>query len=566
MDLRKLFRMQGVAIAALCCAPIAAHAGQAANAQIGKSMQRDADITDPGVAERTLAKPLATSEVRSPVITTGPVAAAASGMPDVDIPVGAIRVDGALSFRAAQFAPLFEPYVGRRLSAVDLKALAQGVADVARARGFVFASAWIPQQTLSTGVLRVRLDEGRIDEVRLNGLVDAAVSRRLAILTDGQPVTRPELERALLLAGDLPGVTITETRYQREGERSVLVVDTSAKSIVGNVQIDNWGSRTVGPIRVRVRADLNNALLAGDQFSLRGTLTPIDPRELATVGFDYAADTGADGLLAGIGASYTRVRPGRRARGDEIDGRSTSVNANLSYPLLRSRDANVWATIDVTVRDVEQDRENRTVRDDRLSTVTLGLSGYRGWLGGWLYARLNARQGVDLFDATRRGDPMASRRGGSAIFSKLDLYADWTGPIAGPLGLKLAAEGQLSSRALLSSEEMGIGGPRFGRAYDYSERSGDHGIAGLVELRYDLKNAPILDRTTQLYVFADAGTVGNFGRDGRGGSLYSAGGGVRIDLSKVFDASAEVGFPIRHDRFETGDRSPRVSFTVSARF
>ncbi len=563
MTYERALCLQSVAAASacvsLCLSPVVAQAQQADAAQL------EADRGDAGVAERAAGVSRPKADAVPTAIPLG-VASPATAMFEGEVPVGAIRVDGATTFRSAEFAPLFDSYVGRQLGAADLKALAQGVADMARARGYVFATASIPRQTVANGVLRVRLDEGRIDEVRLNGLDDPAVGRRLAVLTDGKPVTRAELERALLLAGDLPGVTIAETRYQREGERSVLVVDTSAKSIVGNVQIDNWGSRAVGPIRVRIRADLNGALLAGDQLSLRGTITPLDPSELATVGFDYAADTGADGLLVGVGASYTRVRPGDRARDDEIDGRSTSVNANLSYPLLRSRDANVWTTVDFTVRDTEQDRNGELVRNDRFSTVTLGVSGYKGWLGGWLYARLAARQGLDVFDATKRGDPLASRRGGSAVFSKLDLYADWTGPIAGALSLKVAAEGQVASRALLSSEEMGIGGPRFGRAYDYSERSGDRGIAGLAEIRYDIRGAPFKGRPTQLYAFADAGTVGNIGSGGRGGSLYSAGAGVRFDVSRVFDASAEIAFPIGNDRFESNNRNPRLSFTLSARF
>lgn len=556
--------LQSVALVSLCLMPTIARAQQNDVAQTSDKVQREADRADAGIAERTNVPRLNTEASPSAIPTrvAPPLAATFAG----DVAVGAIRVDGATTFRAAQFAPLFEAYIGRRLGPADLKAIAQGVAEMARARGYVFATAWIPAQSVTNGVLRVRLDEGRIDEVRVNGLVDPAISRRLGVLADGRPVTRAELERALLLAGDLPGVAIGQTRYLRERTRGVLVVDTSAKRIEGNVQIDNWGSGAVGPVRVRVRTDLNGALFAGDQLSLRGTVTPFDPSELATVGFDYAADTGADGLLAGFGASYTHVRPGDRAPDDRIDGRSTSVNANLSYPLLRTPDANIWTTIDFTVRDVEQDRSGALFRNDRLSTVTVGVSGYRGWLGGWLYARLNARQGVDLFDATRRGDPLASRRGGSAIFSKLDIYADWTGPIAGALSLKVAGEGQVASRALLSSEEMGIGGPRFGRAYDYSERSGDHGITGLAELRYDIKDAPFKGRPTRIYAFADAGTVGNFGTGGRGGSLYSAGAGVRFDISKVFDAGAEIGFPIGHDRYETGNRNPRLSFSLSARF
>lgn len=548
--------MRGLHLAAL--APLLVVATPAAAHQ-------DADRADAGVAARELA-PAPASPPRA--VTPAYVATPAPDVAPYDepVPVGAIVVEGASRLRAAEFAPVISPFVGRSLAAGDLKALAQSVADLARARGLVFASAWIPRQTLANGVLRVRLNEGRIDEVRVSGSADPAVTRALAGLSDGRPVSRTELERALLLAEDLPGVRIAETRYQREGERGILVADATSQRLVGNVQIDNWGSRAVGPVRVRVRTDANSALLAGDQLSLRGTVTPFQPSELATIGFDYGADTGRNGLLAGIGASYTHVQPGRRARDDEIDGRSVSLNANLSYPIVRSLESSIWATADFTVRDVEQDRSGALVRDDRFTVLTFGLSGYRRSFGGWLYARLAARQGLDLFDATRRGDPLASRNGGSALFTKFDAYLDWTGPLSGPLGLKLAAEGQLASRALLSSEEMGLGGPRFGRAYDYSERSGDSGIAGLVELRYDLKGLPVAGRTTQLYAYADAGHVGNFGRGGRGGSLYSAGAGVRFDLSRIFDAGFEAGFPIGNDRFETGDRDPRLSFTLSARF
>lgn len=553
------FLFLGVSFAVLCAG------GAPASAQQPAVTQEDADRADAAVAERELApaRPRASavpaaSAIRRPV--------AEQPAFDGEIMVGAIVVEGAKTLRSAQFAPLFSPYVGRRLDASDLKGLAQAVADKARAQGYVFASAWVPRQTVESGVLRVRLDEGAISEVRVKGADNPAIGRRLAVLANGRPVTRPMLERALLLAGDLPGVRIAETRYQREGDQGVLVVDARGQRAVGSVQIDNWGSRDVGPLRARVRADFNGALLAGDQLSLRGTLTPLQPRELGTIGFDYAMDTGFDGLLAGFGASYARVEPGHQTRTYEIDGRSVSFNANLSYPVLRRRDANIWTTADFTVRDVEQDRAGALVRDDRLATVTVGVSGYRELGGGWLYGRIAARQGLGAFDATRRGDPLASRSGGSARFSKLDLYADWTGPLSGPLSLRVAGEAQVASRALLSSEEMGLGGPRFGRAYDYNERSGDRGVAGLAELRYDIRNLPVKSRKTQLYVFADAGSIGNVGRGGRGGNLYSAGGGVRFDLSRVFDAGAEIAFPIGHDRYETGDRDPRLSFTVSARF
>lgn len=527
--------------------------------------QQEIDRADPAVAEREIAAPLGRSRASAPAATiTAPTAAVS--LFEGEVPVGAVVVDGARTLRAAEFAPVIAPFVGRRLGTADLKMLAQGVADLARTRGYVFASAWVPRQAVTSGVLHVRLDEGRIDEVRMAGTRNPAAERMLAMLSDGRPVTRARLERALLLAGDIPGVTVANSTYRREGTRGVLLVESRSSGVSANAQIDNRGSRAVGPVRVRIRADAYGAISSGDQLTIRGTVTPIDPRELGTLGFDYALDTGADGLLAGIGASYTRVRPGRRPIDGAVDGRSASFNANLSYPIKRTLDANLWVTADLTLRDVEQDLGDTLIRSDRLTTLTLGASGYRSLLGGSFYGRVAARQGLNVLDATRRGDPLASRGDGSGIFTKFEAYADWTSAVSGPLSVRVAADGQLASRALLSSEEMGIGGPGFGRGYDYSERSGDRGIAGLIELRYDLKGLPLAGRKTQLYAFGDAGTVGNIGAGGRGGGLYSAGAGVRFDLAKAFDAAVEIGFPIGHDRFETRDLSPRLSFTMTSRF
>jgi hemolysin activation/secretion protein len=113
---------------------------------------------------------------------------------------------------------------------------------------------------------------------------------------------------------------------------------------------------------------------------------------------------------------------------------------------------------------------------------------------------------------------------------------------------------------------MGLGGRYFLRGYDYREYSGDKGIAGSAELRFDLKQHIGPVENTQLYVFADAGSVGNY-EDGFGsGSLASAGVGARLDLGKKFELGLELGIPLRDGAIADKDYSPRFSFTLAARF
>ena len=472
---------------------------------------------------------------------------------------------GAPSIPPAEFLPATRAYVGRPLADVDLKALATGIANVLRGRGFVFASAWIEPQELRHGVLRVTVDEGRLDAVRVDGRERPAIRRALAGLADGQPVTQARLERTLLLAGDLPGVDIRDTRYSLEEGRGVLAVSPAVEPVESYASLDNWGSRSAGPIRLRNRIALNDVVRAGDQLSFRTTLTPFDLRELATLGGDYSVVLGRGGTVASAGGSYTRVQPGGRYSRLDLDGRSVSGNVGLSHPVIRAAETNLWASLDLSLRDSEQDRDGGLVRDDRVASVSLGLNGYTLVAGGWMSGRVTFRQGLDVLGATKAGDPLASRRSGSGVFSKAEAYADWTVPVAPRVSVRLAGEGQVASRALLSSEEFGIGGPRFGRAYDYSERRGDNGVTGMAELRYQIpgRAGPLHD--VQLYGYVDGGTVNNL-RSTSGGGLVSTGGGIRFDLGPVFDAELEAGVPLNKDRFETGNRDPRLSFSVSARF
>jgi hemolysin activation/secretion protein len=113
---------------------------------------------------------------------------------------------------------------------------------------------------------------------------------------------------------------------------------------------------------------------------------------------------------------------------------------------------------------------------------------------------------------------------------------------------------------------MGLGGRYFGRAWDYREFSGDKGIAGSIELRYDLGSLPSPLRNVQVYGYGDAGSVGNYNGGTGGGSLASAGGGIRFWFKNSLEAGIEVGVPLTQGSNPLADRDPRLSFTVGKRF
>ncbi len=491
-----------------------------------------------------------------------PVQQAATTEPII---AGAISVEGAMELGPAAFAPAVEPYLGRPLGDEELRALTRDVAEVARRAGFGLATAWVPRQSLVAGVLHVQVDEGRIDAVEVSGNAHAAVEARLNGIATGRPLRTAELERRLLLAGDMPGVSLGRAQVVRRDRRNILVLSATIDRVRGWASVDNSGSSAVGPIRARLAVDFNSLAIAGDRLSIAGVVTPVQPREFQYGELGYSAPLGRNGAEAYVGVYAGHSDPGAGLRGQDVAGVSVQAEARVTHPLIRSRAASLWGSVGVTLRDSTLDRQGVRERDDRIVSASAVLSGNAGLAGGRVRVRLAYVQGLDLLNATARGDPLASRADGGGPFSKVEFWAEYERQF-GRFGIDVRGAGQLASRPLLASEEIGLGGRQFLRGFDYWEMSGDEGAVISGELRYDLRRGlPGPLTRLQLYLYADAGRVTNLNGGFGGGTLASAGGGVRAWLQHGFQAGVEIGVPLTDGAFDP-DPDPRFSFNLGSRF
>jgi hemolysin activation/secretion protein len=539
---------------------IAASLGSAADRAMAAAAA-PVDRVDPSLArEQVHAEPPSrTKNVAVPVAHPGAAATPELARP---ITVGAIRVEGSSLLPAAAFAPTFQPYLGRMLDASDLRQLATEIASVLRKAGYGLATAAIPQQRLDAGILRVIVDEGRIDSVDAGG--DKAVERILAVLANGEPVKTDKLERQLLLAEDIAGATLQRPQIVRRDGRNVLTVKVFRNRISGRASADNWGSGSSGPVRATLSVDLNAVLADDDRLSVGGVVTPLQPREFQYVEAAYTKPVGSNGSEASASGYYAHSR-NRDDMGRIYDGSSRQAEVRLLHPVARSRSFSGWVTGDFALMDSALSRDGRPVRGDRIVTTTLGLNVSARSKSSWIRGRIAFVQGLDALGATGEGDPLASRRDASGQFSKAEFYASFGTELAPHFGLGVSVGGQLAWEPLLVSEEIGLGGRTFLRAFDYREVSGDQGAAASLELRYDLVHLPGPFRRAQLYAYADAGRVSNFEGGFGGGELASAGGGFRAWLLGGFEGGLELGVPLTDSPFDANP-SPRISFTLSKSF
>jgi hemolysin activation/secretion protein len=530
---------------------MAAHA-QTALDRVAPAVERPAEQPEP-----TTPKPRVAIDVDAPSgISAG----------GTEIFAGGIGIAGLQALSPADFADIIADHVGKTLPPDKLASLATAIAERARSRGYIFASAWIEPQRLSNGVLTVRIDEGRVDEIRFDGPEQPAVRRALAPLVNGKPARLDDVERRLLIGGDVDGVRIRKTRFLRENGKGVLLVSVTQDRLAARVALSNEGTKPVGPEQLRIDVDVNALFSSDDAFTVTYSTTPAQPGELQYGRLRYANRVSAAGTELALVASGSTSKPGAYLEPFDLESRSWYLGAEMLHPLWRRRDASLWLQAELGVRDLQQWRRSVRVRHDRIATARVSLYGYSDVAGGRLRISTTLSQGLGILDATGRNDPLASRYDADATFTALSAWTEWTSDLGGQFSLRLAMQSQLASQPLLISEETGLGGTGFLRGYDWSERSGDQGVMGLAELRY-LWNQPFgLVRRAQLYAFVDGGHVSNLDNGFGSGSLASTGGGLRTDITANTGANFEVAVPLSGARYDTDDQTPKINFRLIRSF
>jgi hemolysin activation/secretion protein len=480
--------------------------------------------------------------------------------------VGSVVIDGLEVLSRRDFAAAIEPFAGRNLDRTELRQLTDAVAEAARQRGYILATAWIPEQALVGGMLRVRVDEGAIDDVRVEGSDDPAIRAQLQRLIGRGPITLAALQREVLLADDLPGVWIRGTRFENDGQRRVLVVVARRQDFSGSTLVTTDGTRPVGPVRARIDLNANGLISPRDRVDLSYTMSPIDPDELKFFNARFSVIVNDHGTLLGLLGSYSQTEPGAYLADRQIEGEAWQGGIRLRHPLMRSQQRSLWLEASAELQDLRQDRAGVLSRQDRIALARVGFYGYAPLAGGTLQGRATVSRGFDVLGATWLGDPLASRTDASSEFTTLLWWLGWQRGLAKRVSLSLAASGQFASDPLLIGESFALGGNAFLRGYDFSQRVGDQGIAGVGELRYDWPDAMGLVPNLQLYAFADGGTVSNLADGLGGGSLASSGGGFRADITRNLDLDFEIAVPLTEDRYDTDDKTPRLNLRVVQSF
>lgn len=446
--------------------------------------------------------------------------------------------------QAENLQELVKPVLGKTLDHAGLQELVDSLTRYLRGRGYVLARAYLPRQDLTEGKLEIALVKGRLQSgasrIELNGNTRSSHDRLQGIadaaLPEGKVLQVEDLERALLLINDQPGVS-AQSALERGNEpgTSRLLISAKQDALVnGGVSADNYGNRSTGTARANAQISVNDPLGIGDQLSIglsKSTGSDI-------IGGSYSVPLTASGLRLNVGGSYLRYEVDQEQfRSLDLRGTARSGSLGLSYPLIRSRLQNLNLSATYEYKALEDRGLGTNLRDRELNNFIVAMSGNRfdSFAGGGVTDAMLALTLGDLDLSGNRDDEFAdsvsAKSDGS--FQKLNLRVSRLQSLgaASPWTLFGGVSAQWAGDNLDSSEKFLLGGPAGVRAYPVGEASADHGWLATLELRRNI-DLGLPSVTLQGLGFLDTGRVW-LNENPWPGSLNNADETNRYDLHAV---------------------------------
>jgi hemolysin activation/secretion protein len=423
------------------------------------------------------------------------------------------KISGNTVFSEAVLTDLLAPYIGQDLDLAGLDQAADAISRYYRAQGYFVARAYLPEQEVASGNLEIAVIEGRVGAVKINPdtatrlTKDRAESLIANSVVSGAAVREQNIERALMLLNDLPGVSVKSTLIPgATPSTSDLVFETTEGGLLGGgIDADNFGNKNTGVARVGVTANLNDPLGLGDQLVVRA-LTTGQGLKHSRVAFN--APVGDMGTKLGLALSKLDYRLTKDLVALNANGQSTVGSLFVVHPLVRSRNNNLYGTVTYDSKRLTDNQLGINAASKKIGVYGLGLSGdVRDGLGGGGLTAGSltlARGTLDLAGNANHAANDALTASTAGAYSKVNYNASRLQRLGDEWSVYANFTGQSAAKNLDSSEKFALGGMGV-RAYPQGEASGDAGALLNLEARYNIPGFEF--GNLQLVGFYDYGSI-----------------------------------------------------------
>lgn len=382
---------------------------------------------------------------------------------------------------------LIRKYVGQELSTDDIQELTTILNAYYRSKGWL-SDITLPNQDVTDGVIRFNIVEAKfggvsmvLGEQEASFYVNPNIVKGIirGHLGTEKALNLKQLDRALLITNDLPGVAVKGVLQagKKPGETDVAITIKNKPRFNAVLSSDNYGAHSTGRARALLDVTYGSPFKLGDKVNLS---------LLKSEGVDYGriaynAPVGNNGLTVGMNGSFLQYEVvSRELNSLQSRGFSKSVGLEGRYPLLRTKQTNLYATSNLDHKNFKNKSTEPTVKYD-VNTFALGFVGdhFDQWI-------LNGAQNNASLQLVRGNNLKNTTDGSHGNFTKLNWSFSRNQFLLPNYTFNLRTSGQFTDKNLDSSQKFYIGGVSGVRAYPTSEGSGSSGYLASLELKRDL--------------------------------------------------------------------------------
>lgn len=470
------------------------------------------------------------------------------------------------------------PSIGPNGSFGDIQKALEALEAAYRSRGFSAVRVSVPEQELTSGVVRIDVVESTIGKVTVSGnkyFDEANVRASLPPLKEGQSPNLPKISAAIQLANEnfAKQVDVTLNKTDSDDKIDAKVVVTDSKPFHFAATIDNSGTSASGKLRTGAAIQYANLFDRDQVATLAYTTSPDSPSgvhvDLFSVGYRIPLYEIGDSIDLIYGTSSVNSPSGSPTLGGilGIVGKGSVVGLRWNHLLPRRGEYTSKLVFGVdrkyinsrcSVNGVDVNIEAPTPPISACVPYTVmpfsvTYSGRQQSAGQALDFSLgmdrNLPTGIAYTNITGRADRYSYLTPGNRDthdgFMVFHGSASWLQAYASDWQTRLAAAVQLASDPLVSSEQFGLVGASAVRGFSERAVAADGGAILNAELYSpDLAGKLGIPGHLRLLAFIDVGRGYNRNLGVSASPSHvrvaSAGFGARFALNKDVDMRADV--------------------------
>ena len=368
--------------------------------------------------------------------------------------------------------------INREINIEDLYRLAKQITKEFNDNGFPLVRAIIPKQELKAkeATVFVKVIDGFIEKIDISNVPKLQKLRTYAYLKplkNKKALTKKELERQLILAGNTAGLTVKSGFVQGKQEGgSILVLEADHKLLSGSIQFNNTQSEELGRQLGQKSITINSPTGFGESVTFFGLSRPTKPGTMGAGkkapirggGVSLSVPIGNNGLSSNLSYVESMTRPGGDILSLGLEANNKTATATVSYPLVvePSRTWFLKGTLNWNdeIQQTSSSGQIDHLSHDRVTSLRLGAT-FNGCKVGCISFDAEISRGLDLISRSSsevgEGTPL-SRATATSSYHHMKVNASYSFYPYEDIFFALNGGAQYTDDPLLNSEQSTIVG------------------------------------------------------------------------------------------------------------